>query len=95
MLGVRFYSQKEDVIITPVEGTTGEAGVTDECMTPEDAMSHSSALVILQPEIRLWQATGWIDKISRPHLLCHELPGFLASYRTSWALSFFICRIGK
>lgn len=95
MLGVKLDSQKEDVIITPVEGTTGEAEVTEECMTPEDAMSHSSSLVILQPEIRLWQAIGWNDKISRPYLLCHVLPGFLASYRTSWALRFFICRIGK
>lgn len=61
-------------------------GSHSRSMTPEDAMGHSSSLVILQPEISLWQRTGGATR-SRPHLLCHILLWFLASYRISWGLS--------
>lgn len=53
------------LLLPQLRGPQGKQGSQmNECMTPEDAMSHSSSLVILQPEIRLWQVTGWNDKIS-------------------------------
>lgn len=46
LLGKMLEVARRKIIITFVEVTAAEVGVTDESMMPEDAMGHSSLLVI-------------------------------------------------
>ena len=85
LLGVRWY-----VIITLVERTTVEAEVT------KDAVGHSHLLLFCSLRCEFGRGLGGMTRLHpRLHLLCHVCLWFLASYRISWGLSFFICGIGK